>query len=76
METTELATRTVMHRIGGRVLEQLPTADGGGHQGARFPCGKGHPAALVGYRRKRVHTVLAPVMVHRACYHYAPAPPG
>jgi hypothetical protein len=76
LEATEMATRTTMHQIGGRVLEQLLNADGGGHQGARIPCGAGHHAAFVGYRRKQVHTVLAPVAVQRAYYYCAPCQQG
>ncbi len=71
LEATEMATRTAMHGIGGRVLEQLLNADGGGHQGARIPCGAGHHAEFVEYRRKVILTVLAPVTVQRAYYHCA-----
>ena len=76
LEATEMATRTTMHQIGGRGLEQLLNADGGGYRGARIPCGHGHPAEFVEYRRKQVTTVLAPVTVQRAYYHCAPCGGG
>lgn len=58
-----------MHEIGGRVLEHLLNADGGGYRGARIPCGQGHDAEFIEYRGKAVLTVLAPVTVQRAYYH-------
>jgi hypothetical protein len=63
-------------RVGGRLLGQLLNADGGGYRGARIPCGQGHQAAFVDYRRKEVLTVLAPVPVQRASYHCAPCAGG
>ena len=66
-----MALRAAMHEVGGRLLEQLLNADGGGYRGAHVPCGQGHQAAFVGYRRKAVLTVLAPVHVQRAYYHCA-----
>ena len=69
LEATELALRAALHDAGGRLLEQLLNADGGGYGGARIPCGHGHEAPFVAYRRKRVLTVLAPVQIQRAYYH-------
>ncbi len=76
LEVTKMALRSTMPQVGGRLLEQLLNADGGGYRGARIPCGQGHPAAFVGYRRKQVHTVLAPVTVQRVYYHCAPCATG
>lgn len=76
LEATEMATRTVMHQIGGQVLERLLNADGGGYRGARIPCGHGHHAEFVDQRRKQLLTVLAPVAVERAYYHCAPCAGG
>ncbi len=64
-----MAIRAAMHQVGGRMLEQLLNADGGGQCGAHTACGQGHPAAFVDYREKAVLTVLAPVTVRRAYYH-------
>jgi hypothetical protein len=76
LEATEMALRTALHQVGGRLLEQLLNADGGGYRGARIPCGHGHEAPFVGYRRKEVLTVLAPVPVQRAYYHCGPCAGG
>jgi len=69
LEATEMALRAAMHQGGGRLLERLLNADGGGYRGARIPCGQGHPAQFVAFRRKEVLTVLAPVTIQRAYYH-------
>jgi len=61
--------RSGMHRVGGKLLEALLNADGGGHRGAAIPCPKGHIAAFVDYREKNVLTVLGEVTVKRAYYH-------
>src|SRR3990170_1998629 len=76
LEASEMALRAAMHQLGGRVLEQLLNADGGGYRGARIPCGHGHHAEFVDHRRKQVLTVLAPVAVQRAYYHCAPCAGG
>jgi hypothetical protein len=54
----------------------LLNADAGGYQGPRLPCGEGHQAAFVAYRRKRLRTVLGLVRVRRAYYHCAPCGAG
>jgi len=71
LEATELAIRAAMHEIGGRLLEKLLHADGGGARGARIDCGQGHQAEFVDYRRKHLTTVLAVVEVTRAYYYCA-----
>ena len=65
LEAGELAVRASMHRLGGRLLEQLLGADGGGYQGARIDCGQGHEAQFKGYRHKQLSTVLGVVRVRR-----------
>jgi hypothetical protein len=76
LEATELAIRTALHQVGGRLLEQLLNADGGGDRGAHVPCGQGHQAAFVDSRPKALLTVLAPVAVRRAYYHCGPCGGG
>ena len=76
LEATELALRSTLHEVGGRLLEQLLNADGAGYRGAHVPCGQGHQAAFVDYRPKAVLTVLAPVTIRRAYYHCAPCGTG
>ena len=76
LEATEMALRAALHQVGGRLLEQLLNADGGGYRGPRIPCGQGHFAQFVAFRRKAVLTVLAPVTIQRAYYHCAPCADG
>jgi len=57
LEATEMTIRDCMHQVGGVFLEKLINADGGGHQGARIPCGSGHQAEFLDYRTKKVTTV-------------------
>jgi hypothetical protein len=64
-----MAIRAAAHRIGGRLLEELLNADGGGYQGSCLGCGQGHAARFVEYRKKTLLTVLNPVAVRRAYYH-------
>lgn len=68
LASVELAIRTAMHRLGGSLLEELLSLDPG-QRGPRVECGHGHRAAFVGYRGKRLDTVLGPVTVRRAWYH-------
>jgi hypothetical protein len=70
MEVVELAIRTAMLRLGGRLLEDLLGLDAG-HRGPRVDCGAGHPAEFVAYRDKTIDTVLGPVTIRRAWYHCA-----
>lgn len=69
LEASEMAIRASSHRIGGSLLQKLLNADGGGYEGARIDCGKGHRAKFIDYREKQLVTVLAPVEVTRAYYH-------
>jgi hypothetical protein len=66
----ELAIRTAMLRLGGRLLEDLLGIDGG-HRGPRAGCGAGHQAQFVSCRHKTIDTVIGPVELNRAWYHCA-----
>ena len=41
LEASEMAIRASSHQMGGRLLEQLLHADGGGYRGAHTQCSKG-----------------------------------
>jgi hypothetical protein len=64
----EVAIRTAMTQLGGSLLQQLLAADTG-HCGPRIDCGAGHSAEFVGYRDKRLDTVLGRITLRRAYYH-------
>ncbi len=68
LEAVEMAVRHSMHQIGGVLLEKLVNADGGDHRGARISCGAGHEAEFIGYRIKKVTTVLSEIEIKRAYY--------
>ncbi|MGH9064122.1 MAG: DUF6788 family protein, partial [Acidimicrobiales bacterium] len=68
LATLELAIRTAMQHLGGSLLEELLALDTG-HRGPRVEDEAGHRAAFVGYRDKRLDTVLGPVALRRAYYH-------
>jgi hypothetical protein len=70
LETAELAIRTAMTRLGGRLLQDLLALDSG-HAGPRAGCGAGHQAEFASYRAKTIGTVLGPVAISRAYYHCA-----
>jgi hypothetical protein len=53
LEASEMAIRASSHQIGGRLLEKLLNADGGGYRGARTQCSQGHRAET-GERSERV----------------------
>ena len=69
LEAGEWAVRETMLHLGGRLLEKLLGADGGGYQGIRIDCGRGHEAQFEGYRDKQLLTVLGALQVRRASYH-------
>ena len=69
MEADEWAVRETMLHLGGLLLEKLLGADGGGYQGIRIDCGRGHEAQFEGYRDKQLLTVLGALQVRRAYYH-------
>lgn len=69
LEAWEMAIRYSMHAVGGVLLEKLVNADAcGPSKDRRVDCRAGHEAAFVGYRCKRVTTVLSPVEIRRAYY--------
>ncbi len=69
LEAIEGAVRDSMHQVGGVLLEHLLNAQGVKHQSCRISCEAGHQAELVGYRSKKITTVVAPVVVTRAYYY-------
>ena len=69
LEASEMAIRASSHQMGGRLLEKLLNADGGGYRGVAMECGKGHRAQFIEYRDKQLLTALSPVEVKRAYYH-------
>ena len=64
-----MAIRAASHDLGGRLLEKLLNAEGGGYQGSCLACGQGHEARFIEYRKKGLVTVLSPIEVRRAYYH-------
>jgi hypothetical protein len=70
MEAAEQVIRAGLLRLGGSMLGEILSADGG-HRGPRVPCGRGHEAVFVSYRDKVIDTVLGPVALTRAWYHCA-----
>ena len=69
LESLETDIRSSMHRVGSHILERLLNSDGGDHRGGELPCGKGHAYEFVGYRDKKLLTVLGWVTIKRAYYH-------
>ena len=69
LEASESAIRAAMHELGGRLLERVLNADKGAYRGSRIDCGGGHQAEFVGYREKRLQTVLCKIRLQRAYYH-------
>jgi len=70
LETVELAIRTAMTGLGGRLREDLPGLDTG-YRGPRAGGGAGHEAEVVSCRAKAIDTVPGPVRLRRAGYHCA-----
>ena len=71
LEASETAVRAAMHKLGGRLLEGVLNADKGAYRGRRIDCGGGHQAEFVGYRDKRLQTVLCQIELERAYYYCA-----
>lgn len=71
LEASETAIRASMHELGGRLLQGVLNADKGAYRGSRIECGQGHQAEFLGYRDKRLQTVLAKIELERAYYHCA-----
>ncbi len=60
--------RSSVHDIGRGLIEQLLNEDSGYH-GRCIPCEKGHDYEFVGYREKKILTVLGEVKIRRAYYY-------
>lgn len=71
LEALEMGLREAVHQWGARVVEKLVNAEGGGYQGPRLGCRCGGQARFMGYREKRVLTVLGPLELQRAYYYCA-----
>jgi hypothetical protein len=76
LEASETAVRAAMHKLGGRLLEAVLNADKGAYRGNRIDCGVGHQAEFMGYRDKRLQTVLCQIELKRAYYYCAPCRAG
>jgi hypothetical protein len=63
-----MGIRSLMHKIGGRMLETLINADRGDYRGKSISCTEGHEYEFVEYRDKNLLTVLGLVAVRRAYY--------
>jgi hypothetical protein len=70
LEAAEAVLRAGLLRLGGGMLGEVLSADGG-YRGPRAGCGSGHEAVFTGYREKVIDTVLGPVTLRRAWYHCA-----
>jgi hypothetical protein len=58
-----------MQRVGGIILQELVNADA--YQGKTFPCPEGHAFTFMGYRTKRMVTLLGEITMQRAYYYDA-----
>lgn len=68
LESVEMHIRASMHEAGRNMLEQLLNAQNG-YAGRTISCGNSHDFEFVGYREKRLLTVLGEVTIKRAYYH-------
>ena len=71
LEQAEQLATQIAQAAGAAVVEQLlPTLAGAkSYRGSRLPCGNGHRAKFVGYRKRGVGTLYGVVDVSRAYYH-------
>lgn len=69
MESVEILTRTVMHKLGCVVLEKILNLDGGGSREQIQECEQGHHVVFVEVREKELMTVLGKVRVKRNYYY-------
>ena len=60
--------RQAVHELGAGLMEKLLDADGGGYQGAHLRCDCGQQARFVGYRGKKIVTVVGEVSLRWAYY--------
>ena len=68
LQAVELGMRQAVHELGAGLMEKLLDADGGGYQGAHLKCACGQQARFVGYRGKKILTVVGEVSLRRAYY--------
>lgn len=69
LEALEMRIRSSVLNIGSVMLEELLNADGGDYRGGSLTCEKGHEYEFMGYRDKKVLTVLGEVKVRRGYYY-------
>lgn len=68
LEASETFIRDSLHGVGAQVLEKVLNRERG-LQHAMVKCAAGHEAAFVGYRSKKLTTMLGPVKLKRAYYY-------
>lgn len=68
LEAFEMGMRQGVHELGAQLLEKVLNADGGGDGASRLVCQCGGQAELMGYRRKKVLTVVGEVSLRRGYY--------
>ncbi len=69
LERSESMARNIALRFGAALLEESLRKRGTGHVGQRRPCScSRHAHEFVGYRDKRVMTLVGPITVRRAYY--------
>lgn len=68
-ESLEMCIRSSMHTVGAGILEKLLNSDGGDYRGEKTSGNKGHNYEFMGYRDKKVLTVLGEVKIKRAYYY-------
>lgn len=76
LESAEVLTRALMHKIGCVALEKLLNLDGGGLRDESQQCAAGHHATYIEVRQKEVLTVLGRVRVQRNYYYDAACKKG
>jgi len=65
----EIAIRSSMHEVGGKLLESIINSDGGAYRGRKLSCECGEEKDFIEYRYKRIHTVLSKINVKRSYYY-------
>jgi len=65
----EIAIRSSMHEMGGKLLERIINSDGGAYRGRKLSCECGEEKDFIEYRYKKIHTVLSRIEVKRSYYH-------
>ena len=65
----EIAIRSSMHEVGGKLLESIINSDGGAYRGRKLSCECGEEKNFIEYRYKKIHTVLSKIEVKRSYYY-------